>query len=548
MKTAILRWFTNNKAIFLNAGSLIGTWGVTSGLGFVYWWLAARAFVPQEVGIGSAAISVMTLLGTICMMGLGTLLITELPRQRENAGSLLSTSLIVVAVVGGVVGFLFALIAPNISANFSPLRANIGVMLTFAVGVSLTSITLVLDQAMIGLLLGGVQLWRNFLFAVSKLVVLFLFSRWFARTTGIDIYAAWAVGNAFSLIILVGAVVCKKNWRRKRYLPDWSLMSKLGGVAMQHHLLNLVLAAPTLLLPVLVTVMLSAQANAWFYVAWMVANFVFIVPGSLTMVLHAINSAQQATLRSRARMTLSLAFAISAVAIIVLVFGAKLVLGFFGTTYANAATWTLQILVIAAIPSIVKSHYLSICRIYDRITDALLGMIPSGLLELGAAAIGAHFYGLVGLSVGWVGATIIESIFMLPTIYKVVFAKQSDTQTEEADPVWLMETALLPAIGSGYAGSEPVWLINSALHPAIGQAYKDVKPAWLIETTRLPAIKPAMVQPTKRRALKKARLELFQTARHRAVRTPLPTADPSTDPELAEAPHKKSLVFEDELL
>ena len=98
MKTALFRWIANNKAIFLNAGSLIGTWGVTSGLGFVYWWLAARVFVPQEVGIGSAAISVMTLLGTICMMGLGTLLITELPRQRENAGSLLSTSLIVVAV------------------------------------------------------------------------------------------------------------------------------------------------------------------------------------------------------------------------------------------------------------------------------------------------------------------------------------------------------------------------------------------------------------------------------------------------------------------
>ena len=315
---------------------------------------------------------------------------------------------------------------------------------------------------------------------------------------------------------------------------------------MQHHLLNLALAAPTLILPVMVTVMLSAQANAWFYVAWMVANFVFVVPGALTMVLHAINSAQQATLRNRARMTLSLAFAISLASIVVLVFGAKMVLNFFGSAYANEAAWTLQILVIAAIPSIIKSHYISICRIYDRITEALLGMIPAGLLELGGAAAGAHFAGLVGLSLGWVGAMTIESIFMLPTLYKVVFSKQPDAQAELEEPVWLIDTALLPAIGSGYAGSEPVWLMNSALQPAIGRVNKEVKPIWLIETTRLPAIKPPVRQTTPR-ALRKARLELFKTSHHRAVRIPSQTTDPSTDPELAEVTHDTP-VFEDKVL
>src|SRR5690349_15434348 len=120
----ILALLKTNKAILTNAGSLIGTWGVTSGLGFVYWWLAAREFVPQEVGIGSASISVMTLLGTFCIMGLGTLLITELPRRPEQAGPLISTSLIVVGGVGGAIGIIFALAAPTFSASFSPLREN----------------------------------------------------------------------------------------------------------------------------------------------------------------------------------------------------------------------------------------------------------------------------------------------------------------------------------------------------------------------------------------------------------------------------------------
>lgn len=544
MKMVLPRWIKANKAIFVNAGSLIGTWGVTSGLGFVYWWLAAREFAPQEVGIGSASISAMTLLGTICMMGLGTLLITELPRQPEQASSLISTALIVVCMVGGCAGGLFALLAPVLSASFSPLRASISTIILFAIGVSLTSVTLVLDQAMIGLLQGGVQLWRNLLFALGKLVVLFLVSRWLSQTEGMDIYNAWTMGNVFSLGSLAGFVAVKKRLRGKRYLPQLTLLRKLGGAALQHHLLNLTLAAPSLLLPVIVTVILSAQANAWFYVAWMVANFVFVVPGALTMVLHAVNSAQQATLRQRARLTLSLAFAISTVAICMLFFGAKQVLNFFGSSYAAEAALTLQILAIGALPLVIKNHYISICRIYDRITQALVGMILGGLLELGAGVLGAHFTGLAGLSLGWVGAMIIESIFMLPTIYKAVFSKQPSEQVDtDVEPLWLMDTALLPAVGRGYTGAEPVWLMNSALQPAIGGNYAEAKPVWLIETMRLPAVKLSSQQPVNRIA-KKVKLESLPPYFYQSPRDRISTADPWTEDNIVKKMHKDSTSLE----
>ena len=113
MKIVLSRWIKANKTMLVNAGSLIGTWGVNSGLGFVYWWLAAHEFTPQDVGISSASISAMRLLGEICMMGLGTLLITELPRQPKQVGSLISTALIVVCVVGGCAGGIFVLAAPS---------------------------------------------------------------------------------------------------------------------------------------------------------------------------------------------------------------------------------------------------------------------------------------------------------------------------------------------------------------------------------------------------------------------------------------------------
>ena len=110
---------------------------VTSILGFAYWWLAARQFSPPAVGLASAAISAMTLLGTLSICGLGILLIGELPRQKGKEASLISATLIVAGVVGGCLGMLFAIVALYLSHDFQMLRASVENVALFAVGVSL---------------------------------------------------------------------------------------------------------------------------------------------------------------------------------------------------------------------------------------------------------------------------------------------------------------------------------------------------------------------------------------------------------------------------
>jgi hypothetical protein len=353
-----------------------------------------------------------------------------------------------------------------------------------------------------------------------------------------------------SLVPLVFLVIRKKGLRKSSFLPQWSLLRKLGIPALQHHLLNLVVSAPALTLPVMVAVLLSVQANAWFYVAWMVANTVFVVPGALTMVLHAVNSAQQASLRQRARVTLSLAFGISGIAICLVFFGAHLLLTLFGRAYADEASWTLRILALGALPNVVKNHYVSICRIYDRILQALGTMVISCVLELVGAALGAHFAGLVGLSLGWVGALAIETFYMSPTIYRVVFARLPATPQEvDADAVWIMETALLPALGSGYSGTEPVWLMNTALQAAIGQPARETKPLWLMETTRLPAIMlPPSFQRSTSRAIRKTRLEAPRSTTGHTRIKPIRTNNLAQTHETAEETPGQHPIFQKEVL
>ncbi len=418
VRTWLYKWLKTNIVILFNAGSYVGATVVTSGLGFVYWWVAARWLQPQAVGLGSAALSAMTLLGTICILGFGTLLVGELPRQPGKEGSLISAALLIVGGIGACSGVVFAVAAPLISADLQSLGVGAPDILLFAAGVSLTAITLVLDYALIGLLQGGLRFWRNALFAAAKLVALYTISLWLSHVTGLTIYATWAFGNALSLAVLAVFAILKRRESRSLYWPQWGFLRKLGVAALQHHMLNLALQAPTQALPVLVTVLLSATTNAWFYVSWMLASFVFVVPVALTTVLYAMVSGEPTELAYKTRLTLGLSSVTSILAACVLLLGTRQVLGLFGHAYAEQAVSSLRFLAFGSFPTIIKYHYVTVCRAEERIAQATLPMVVGALLELGGAALGARLGGLPGLSLGWLVGACIEAVFMLPRVYK----------------------------------------------------------------------------------------------------------------------------------
>ncbi|WP_201375370.1 lipopolysaccharide biosynthesis protein [Ktedonobacter robiniae] len=480
MITPIFQWVKKNKAILFNTGSLIGTMVVTSLLGFAYWWVAARLFRPEAVGLASAATSTMMLISSFCMMGLGTLLITEIPRNKGNEGPLISTALLLVGGVGFVAGTTFALLAPFISPALRPIGADIQNIVLFGASISITVITIVIDQAVIGLLQGGLQFWRNTIFSIVKLIALYLLAIWLNDKIGMSIYATWTLGNIFSLIPLIFLAIWKNRTRLGSLLPRWYVLRKLGGAAIQHHILNLILQAPTQVLPVLVTVLLSPAMNAWFYVSSMLANFVFSIAASLTTVLHATNAAQTTTLSQKTRLTVGISALTGVVTSGILVLAANLVLSFFGHSYAANAAWPLRILALAAFPLIIKNHHIAIRRIKDEITNSMLPIILGSILELVLATLGAglgggsglshewmvalvthlrelsglnlgllitlgaRLGGLTGLSLGWVAALSVEATFMAPLVFKTI--RGTDTVANTISSVVDADTMILRAI------------------------------------------------------------------------------------------------------
>lgn len=245
----------------MNSGALVGTALINSGLGFVYWWLAAKVYEQAVVGIASAVVSAMILLGSIAMLGLGTLLVGELARRKGQEAELISTAIAAVTLAAIAAALIFAIGMAIFTHDFDVLINNPIHLLLFVVGVIMTALTLMLDQALIGLLRGEVQLRRNIIASIIKVVLLGLIAWLVVDTTGMWIFAAWVISMVVSIVIPFRFLAQSFG---TRIVVQMRLMRELGTSALTHHWLNLALDAPIRAMPVIVTILLSPIVNASF--------------------------------------------------------------------------------------------------------------------------------------------------------------------------------------------------------------------------------------------------------------------------------------------
>ncbi len=401
--------------LLINASSLLATTGVTSALGFAFWTFAARQFSQQAVGYGSAAVSAMSLLGTIGIFGLGTALIGELPR-RTRRGGLVSASLLACGLGSLVLGVGFAVVAPMVSKRFGDLLGTPVEAMVFAVGAVLTAVTAVFDEATIGMLRGGVQLARNLTFSVAKMAALPLTAFLLHDQFGVGISMSWIVGMAISLG--GSAIWLRSRGTRVLPRPDWAALRGLGRTVLAHNWLNLAIVVPVTLLPLLVTLVVSPQANASFYVAWMLTSFLSAVPWHLSTVLFAVAAAEPESVPRKLRFSLKMSLYIGIPGMLVLCLGAKFALGIFGPGYAREATFPLWLLTLSYIPTLPKNFYIAVARARGYISRAAVLLTAFAVLELVGAAVGGKIDGLKGVSVAILAAYVIVGIATTPAVMR----------------------------------------------------------------------------------------------------------------------------------
>ena len=514
-RLAVMGAWREHGDLLGNAGSLLATTGVTSALGFAFWALAARLFSQRVVGYGVTATSAMTLLGTIGMLGLGTMLIGELPRRTRAAG-LVSAALLASGLGSLVLGLGFAIVAPHASGQFDGIFRTPGQAALFATGVVLSGMTFVFDQATIGLLRGGLQLSRNLAFAFAKLLVLPATAIFLHNEFGAGISLSWVTGIAVSLL----PVAIRLRFTGAPILPrpDWGVLRELGKTALAHNWLNLAIGVPGALIPVLVTVVVSPSASAAFYAAWMLASFLFFIPAHLSTVLFAVAAADPEALTEKLRFALRVALWIGLPAMAALCLGAHLVLSMFGAGYADAATLPLWLLVICYLPSIPKCYYIAVCRAAGKLSRAAVVLATFAAAEVAAAAVGGASGGLIGLSYALLGVSLLEALVTTPAVVRVAIGHGRHRRTE----------SVIAATGNPARNARPLGIqpVCAESRPPVQGQLRYRCPARAAPATMNGPITPVLSEARKRDRQEAGLAVLLSLARSAAQTVPIPAVRP----------------------
>lgn len=404
-----------NKELLRNAGSIVATTGVTSLLGFAFWLYSARMFSTQAVGYGTAAVATMMLLGTVGQFGLDTLLIGELPRG-GNRGGLTMAACIAAFVVSFILGFGWALISLAFGNHFIEINRTIGQIALFSFGTAITGATLVFDAATIGLMRGGLQLFRNSAVSIIKMACLLAVAMVWRDQYGVGILLSWVLGTVIGLLPV--AVVIKRSGSKVLHGPDWENLWHLRRLALAHNWLNLAINIPVKLAAVLVAVVVSPTANGAYYIAAMVSQFLLIVPRSLSMVLFAVVSAAPEKFAEKLRFVIRMALVIGIPAGLAMGLSSHYILAAFGSKYALLATGPLWLLIAGYIPGLPNSLYITIARARGRFNQATITVAVFAAIRMAALVVGGEIDGLYGLSYGMLAVIVVQAVILAPSVLR----------------------------------------------------------------------------------------------------------------------------------
>ncbi|HEV7200456.1 MAG TPA: hypothetical protein VGO32_06610 [Candidatus Limnocylindria bacterium] len=412
---------------------------LTSATGFVFWWIAAQGYSESAIGLAGAAVSAMLFLSQVAMLGYGTALAGILHRE-ERPASLAVTATLAAGIAGLILGVGFAVLAPLLSSELQPLAAPLAIVI-FALGVCVAALTSVLDQVLVAVNQRLMQLIRNVIFGVGRLPVLLAIAAVVLWPDGMGIYVAWVVGLMLSLAVIVVLVHNAQLTGDIRPLM-WGRLRAMAPDALAHHVVNLSRSGSVWLLPLLVTIVLSSEENAAFYIAFLVSNLILLLGKEATFTLYIVGARAPETLWRQIRFTLGFCALASVLGTIVLSVLGPRVLGVFGSSYETAYP-VLLILSISALPVLVKDHWIAVHRVRGSVSKAAVVGVITLAMELAGAVVGALWgeqlgFALLGFAIGRLVALLVQAAFMLPMLISVMRPPAGGTpvtpSATDADP------------------------------------------------------------------------------------------------------------------
>jgi len=392
--------------------------GANAVLGFAFWWFAVHLCPLEVIGVTSALISLMGVVGIIGESGLDTLLIGEIVRWPARKDGLVSAAILVGVSISLAVGAASLLLA-KVALSSTTVQASIADDLVFLIGCGLTGFSMIIDQAFVGMLRGALRMLRQAFYAISRLCLLVFLSLYV--TNSLAILGSWVVSLGASLIF--GELLMRAYGLSLFHRPDFDLLWRLRRRALDHYLLDLGNVISPVIMPYLVAVVISPASNAEFTMIWLVVQTAALVPSVLATVLFPVLRSEPAKYRNSMRLSLTASLLFAGVFGAFIFFFSHELLRLFSPEYARIGGDDLRLIGFSLLGSVVKYHVTAAFRLSNRMRQLSFWACLAGLIELTAVFIGGKLGGLWGLSTTWSLVMLVEGMAM------VLFANPCRPQT-----------------------------------------------------------------------------------------------------------------------
>ena len=372
--------------------------------GFIFWIIVTRLYSEDEVGFSSAIISAMGLVCALSTLGLPSALTRYMPRVK-NPSELINTCFNICGPVSLVVAAIFLAGLDIWSPILGFVSGNFIFTSAFMVFTLVTVLHRLVETTFVAKRRAEYTIFGSLIFSVMKILLPVIFVLFFHA---FGIFASWGVALSISLFISIFVLLPKvQNDYKLKPTINLNLFSGLWRYSSSNYLTNLLMSAPSYVLPIIVINLLGPSDNAYFYIAWMMAGFLFTIPSAVAMSLLVEGSHFEERQVEFVKRSFTFTFLLLIPIIILFVFGGKWIMLVFGENYSIYSFSLLQILAISCVPLAVNRIYGAILRINFRLNELI---IITGFVAITSLTASYYFIPIIGtpaIGYSWLGTQLL---------------------------------------------------------------------------------------------------------------------------------------------
>jgi len=396
--------------LYTNAVHLIASTAIMALLGFFFWVVIARFYTEAEVGYSSAIIAAASLIAVLSLVGLDSSLIRFLP-QAEKSQQLINSIFTLTILISTAIASIFVVGIELWSPTLVFIKGNAIFSVVFIVITPLFALSCLVSSTFVAKRRARFVLYTNTITSLIRIPLPILFGLFFHS---FGIVASWGIALGISMVISL-LLFLPRVQKHYTLVPTLklSLIKNMWKYSGGNYLVSFLAFIPITILPIMVVNLLGPIQNAYFYIAWMIANMLFAIPLGISHSLFAEGSHFEQKLMTNLTKSLKFSFLLLVPAVILLTLAGKWLLLAFGQSYSLNALTLLQILAISSLPLSINYIYISILRVNYRIKElvTIWGFIAIIVLVISYLVMPAT--GIVGIGYTWLGVHSAAAIYSL---------------------------------------------------------------------------------------------------------------------------------------